>query len=143
MIKQSLLSLAIVITALAMPAASEQKQYYCSGAECSQPLTKETASERLREAYDRYILIKVCHEVRQGYLITWINDAELARARNAVSRVETDARAKNPDLDVAVIWAESNAKAAATLYRDFCQIRLRELERQGYASSPREVQKDF
>src|SRR3954470_19743043 len=53
----------------------------------------------LRTAYARYILVKRCHETRQGYAAVYISDIELARARNAIRRLEEMLIAKEPSMN--------------------------------------------
>lgn len=50
--------------------------------------TLETAKSVLLLGYDYYVRVQACHTVRQGYLVVWINDVEMDRARRAVKALE-------------------------------------------------------
>ena len=105
---------------------------------------KEANSRFLLEAYTRYIIVKVCNEQRQGYLVNWINNAELDRARTTTKNIELDALDRDPDLDSAAIWSTANSDARGTrLYRDSCQLGFQNLEQQGYDVRLDVIKKDF
>ena len=53
---------------------------------------------RLFRAYARYIYLQFCNQVRQGYLLVHITDAELERAHIVTKAIETAALAEKSDL---------------------------------------------
>jgi hypothetical protein len=66
-------------------------------------------------AYKLYAHVQFCHQVRQGYMVVWINEVELERARQAAKAVEKVALSENPDLDTDTLWRK--AKEAAKGFR--------------------------
>lgn len=103
----------------------------------------------LRTSYANYIFIKRCYDDRQGYLMVYISDPELARARHAVSRIEEKLK---PDLPPSVttdsLWSEANAlidKQRMPLVQPFCQTKLRSLEQTHRSLIPEDdrTPKDF
>jgi len=48
-------------------------------------------------AYKLYSHVQFCNEVRQGYMVVWINEVELERARQATKAIEKVALAENPE----------------------------------------------
>ena len=59
---------------------------------------------RLRRAYHRYLYVTACHQARQGYLVVWINDVEMERARSAVSRIEREVVTQDPKIRPSAEW---------------------------------------
>jgi hypothetical protein len=70
---------------------------------------------QLLMAYKLYSHVQFCNEVRQGYMVVWINEVELERARQATKAIEKVALAENPDLDTDALWRK--AKEAAKGFR--------------------------
>ena len=54
--------------------------------------------DKLYEAYRKYIYVKYCNETRQGYLVVWVNEVELDRARTRVKAIEDDVKAEKPQI---------------------------------------------
>ncbi|PZO77304.1 MAG: hypothetical protein DI629_14975 [Mesorhizobium amorphae] len=61
----------------------------------------------LAGAYSNYIMVRNCHESREGYAIVYVSDQEMERSRDAVQKIEAAIKAANPDLDTDRIWAEA------------------------------------
>src|SRR5262249_2524806 len=59
----------------------------------------ETAGESAFMAYKLYSHVQFCNQVRQGYMVVWINEVELERARQAAKAIEKVELAENPALD--------------------------------------------
>jgi len=70
---------------------------------------KRVAELRLRtdllDAYGMYKLISYCYEKREGYLIVFINDIELDKARKQVKAIEKTITSKI-ELDTDEVWEE-------------------------------------
>jgi hypothetical protein len=101
---------------------------------------------RLLAGYKRYALVKFCNEVRQGYLMVYVNDIELARARTAVKVIEDDAVREDSNLDTDAIWRRANAEMKGRYAEQYqCQRGLNELLQQSAAIHPENsiIQKDF
>jgi hypothetical protein len=53
---------------------------------------------RLRFAYWNYMNVSACYRERQGYFLVLINDIQMKRARDAVSRIEQDVLKEDPTI---------------------------------------------
>ena len=52
----------------------------------------------LGNAYRVYAFVKYCNKIREGYLIVYVNDVELDRAREKIKAIEAPFVAANPGL---------------------------------------------
>jgi len=97
---------------------------------------------RLLTGYRRYAYIKYCNEVRQGYVVVYINEVELDRARVAVKAIEDDALREDRSLDTNAIWNMA-LKELGGKYVDRvpCQMELNALLEQN--PRPGTLEKDF
>lgn len=104
---------------------------------------KEGRLQSLYSAYRLYAIVQQCHKVRQGYVLVYINDVEMERARTAVKYIEDSAMPEIEDVPTKSIWdkAVQNIKGAV-LIRDVCQMRLQELLQRA-PQTALEPQKDF
>ena len=60
----------------------------------------------LDQEYSEYIVVKRCHEAREGYAAIHIFDPEMARAKNAIQRLESVIKLSEMDLDA--LWSKAN-----------------------------------
>jgi hypothetical protein len=88
----------------------------------------------LKGAYAAYSILQLCHQVREGYLATDINDVELQRARTATKAIEQELIAKDPTIDPDKLFAEADKYARnkfsglLTVHRrTYCRSALDEL----------------
>jgi hypothetical protein len=89
----------LIVTSLAMGVALAQD---------------EGPRDRISTAYGQYSFIQLCHQVRQGYAVTNINDDELQRARMAAKAIEKAAIAKDPTINPDKEFAEADELARST-----------------------------
>ena len=68
---------------------------------------------QLKDAYTSYIVVKRCYNSREGYLITYTSDAELSKAKAAVSSLEE--KLKDRDMDLDALWTKANSLADGLL----------------------------
>jgi len=61
--------------------------------------------------YVRYIFLKKCHQARDGYLLIYVSDAEIERARLEVRRIEEAIKEKHPDIPTSDLWAKANRRS--------------------------------
>ena len=106
----------------------------------------------LGNAYVSYIVVKRCHELRQGYLSIFISDPELVQARKAIQRMEKEYAPKLEDVSTDQLWslatkrAETNYGAMLSMLNNnsrggnICQMEMGRLRRM---SPDTEVKKDF
>jgi hypothetical protein len=59
---------------------------------------------RLLNAYRFYFYSAVCNQSREGWLVQWVNDVELARAHDAVKAIEAQAIKDDPSIDTDYVW---------------------------------------
>jgi hypothetical protein len=101
----------------------------------------------LRSAYEQYIFIKKCYDIRQGYLTVNISDPELARAREAVKRIEEKLRPELPSgTTTDELWSKANVSPISyPVVQSACQMVLRSLEQTHGKLVPEDtgVKKDF
>jgi hypothetical protein len=78
-------------------------------AQVSQEKLREWANPEyiLGNAYRAYAYLQVCHQVREGYLLVYINDVELERAHTSIKDIETRMLNQNPNLNVSAIWGRA------------------------------------
>ncbi|MBR0879129.1 flagellar biosynthesis GTPase FlhF [Bradyrhizobium barranii subsp. barranii] len=90
---------------------------------------------RMVNAYAAYIFVRVCHESRDGYLVQYVNDAEMERAEKAVRAAVDKLMTEDPSIDKARAWDDARAYARGTKIAasiEFCQMQLGKL----YSLSP-------
>lgn len=76
---------------------------------------------RLRRAYSQYMYVRSCYRERQGYLVVWINDIEMERARGAVTLIENEVLNEEATIDTAAVWKELAERKPATIYEAQCK----------------------
>jgi hypothetical protein len=88
---------------------------------------------RVLNGYSYYADVKRCHDVRNGYLVQYINDPELERATVAVKAIVEKATAEDTTVDTDVQWQKALAYAnTLPMDRTDCQYWLSQL----FAMSP-------
>jgi hypothetical protein len=101
----------------------------------------------LKKAYGDYKFLRRCREARQGYLAVNISEEELARARQAVQRVEQKLKPQlDPDVDIDELWEQADSIGQPnTIVQAICQFRyssLMQLYNQ-LAPEDKRMEKDF
>lgn len=81
-------------------------------------------------AYAAYIIVRICHESREGYLVQYISDAEMDRAEKAIRTAVDKWTAADPTIDKSLAWDDARKYArglniAASV--EFCQSQLAKL----------------
>ncbi len=90
----------LLVNLIAPPplAAQQSPDHPSTSMAANMPMVKAYSPEqrvrwqRLFDAYRTYVIVKYCSESRKGYLIPWVNDDELDRARRRVKKIEDEAR---------------------------------------------------
>jgi hypothetical protein len=83
---------------------------------------------RMFRAYNLYVRVKFCNEARQGYLIQYVNDAELDRATIAVKAIVRKAQEAEPGMDSNEIWEKARRAADGSIAsQSYCQMYLSQL----------------
>lgn len=67
-------------------------------------------AQRLTADYAAFAYVRFCHESREGYLVQYVNDIEMAKARNAIEQIVAQAKKDDPAINTDEAW--SNAMAA-------------------------------
>ena len=79
---------------------------------------------RIYRAYSLYIVVKWCHDVREGYLVRYLNDVELRRAEEAVKAVVQQAEKEvlMAENETDILWdlADQNS-GGVPITLDLCQ----------------------
>jgi hypothetical protein len=68
-------------------------------------------STRLLNDYRFYAHVKWCDDLREGYLVQYINDAELERARQPIGDIVEQTTKDDPSIDTDDNWQQSIAAA--------------------------------
>lgn len=82
---------------------------------------------RLIRAYAHYVVVKQCHEQRDGYVAVYINDIEMERAREAMGVLEKTVLAGDPSLPTAEMWAKVSSTVRVDFYKGHPWSQIREL----------------
>jgi hypothetical protein len=94
-------------------------------------------------AYVAYSTLQMCHQAREGYLVTDINDVELERARTVTKAIEKEALAIDPTLeqDLDRMFADADKSARSRFSniikphrREYCRSALTSLLRESPVS---------
>jgi hypothetical protein len=62
---------------------------------------------RLLNAYRMFAYARLCNEVRQGYLVTYVNDIELERARNAIRAIAAQIKKEDSSINTDDTWHQA------------------------------------
>jgi hypothetical protein len=82
---------------------------------------------QLRLAYYRYAYIRACYKIRLGYLAVWINEVELQRAKDTVTRREATLLGQDQTIDTAAEWSLVQAKMPQWYYEHECRRHYNDL----------------
>jgi len=96
-------------------------------AAAAQAIEMSKPINRLRTAYQEYLYIRSCYQVREGYLVVWINDVEMERARQAVTRLEKEILKEDSTLNTDEVWRE--IRTPSMVYEPNCKLMYSELIR--------------
>jgi hypothetical protein len=76
------------------------------------------------DVYRSWIYVSLCNQVRAGYMLVYVNDVELERARAAVKAVEKKFQVDDPKLDIAQLWKAASEPTSMPVTQDQCQRTL-------------------
>jgi hypothetical protein len=93
-----------------------------------QPRIANLPVNRLLRGYQLYAHVKFCKVAREGYLVQYVTDAEMARAEKAIRSIATQATKDDTTINTDDVWKQ----AAKTLHDkeasvSFCQQSLAQL----------------
>jgi hypothetical protein len=54
--------------------------------------------QQLLQLYEKWVYVSTCNQAREGYLVQYVNDVELARAQRGVQGAERALLKRNPSL---------------------------------------------
>ncbi|TCN32482.1 hypothetical protein [Sinorhizobium americanum] len=110
--------------------------------------------DKLRDVYERYMLVRACYESRKGNLMTYLDEPQMDRARNAIKDIERKLT-QGSNIDKESVWGEAQkeVKESADLMtssssafnkemKDLCSMIYSSVISQGGAQS-RVIEKDF
>jgi hypothetical protein len=87
-----------------------------------------TSKAALMSAYRVYAVLKSCNVTRQGYLVTYVNDIELGRAREKITLIEAPYLVENKNLNTDALYAEAAKSVMGFIIdRQICQFSLTQL----------------
>ena len=99
-----------------------QEEAARQAAEAAKPIN------RLYRGYQYYAHIKFCNEVREGYLVKYVNDVELERAEIAIKAIVAQTTKEDAAIDTDDVWKKA-LKAVVGQYAeaDVCKNSLVQL----------------
>jgi hypothetical protein len=74
---------------------------------------------RLLSVYANYVIVKQCHDQRDGYIAVYINDTEIERAREAMGVIEKAILAEDPSLPATEMWAKVSSEVRVQFYAGY------------------------
>jgi hypothetical protein len=92
----------------AAEAKQQRQEQIIREAEARQAQAEQNARDRVQQAYSAYIMTKWCYETRDGYLLKWINDAELQRAETAIRAVVNKWQNQYQNMDTDSLWQQAD-----------------------------------
>jgi hypothetical protein len=85
-------------------------------------------TNRLFNSYRLYAYVKFCNDVRQGYLVQYINDLELDRADKAIKAVVAQITKEDTSINTDDIWEKALRSLAGRYAEDaVCRNALNQL----------------
>jgi hypothetical protein len=91
---------------------------------------------RLLTGYRLYNYVSICNQVREGYLVKYVNDIELERARQVVKGIADKATQDDPSINTDDVWAKAQKNPIAPqVNENICHTSLVQL----INSSPKPV----
>jgi hypothetical protein len=96
-------------------------------AQIRQGIEEAKPVNQLRAAYYRYSYIQNCYNIRLGYLAVWINDVELQKAKEAVTRREKMLLEQDRTLDTTAVWNAVQTNKPRLYYEHECRQHYRDL----------------
>lgn len=64
---------------------------------------------RLLNGYMAFGYVRFCHESREGYLVQYVNGAELQKAERAVKAIVAQTTKEDPSLNTDRVWQEAQS----------------------------------
>jgi hypothetical protein len=83
---------------------------------------------RVINAYSLYARVAFCNEVREGYMLQYVNDPEFYRAKIAIKAIVAAALKEDPSLNTDDLW-NKDRQAAGGFHasQSYCQLALNQL----------------
>jgi tetratricopeptide (TPR) repeat protein len=90
---------------------------------------KMDGGAQLFELYEKWVYVSVCNQAREGYLLQYVNDVELDRARRGVQGAERELLKRHSSLAERKdqIWQEASRRKSVSVYPELCKARAAEL----------------
>lgn len=84
-----------------------------AAAEAKRQAYDESPEGRLLHAYQYFQVISVCHEIRNGYAVKFINDTEYAQLKTKMKNIETKLKVGVPGKSTDQLWQEAEKENRA------------------------------
>ena len=93
------------------PADARQAEKAASSRSTS---NRSGAEDKLKAAYQSYMFVRTCYDLRADSIPTYINSEQMEKAKRAASVIEKETLAKQPTIDKDAVWrlAEAEMKTA-------------------------------
>jgi hypothetical protein len=85
-------------------------------------------ANRVITAYKLYTLVKYCNQIREGYLLKYVNDVEMERAETVIRAIVNKAKSEDPSIDTDKLWsAAQQAANGQTTSQSYCGMYYQQL----------------
>jgi hypothetical protein len=83
---------------------------------------------QVRQAYTAYIFVRWCHEIREGYMVKYVNDVEMDRAETAIRAIVQKWKVQEPNMNTDQLWQQADQRVVGKpINLDTCHYGLRTL----------------
>jgi len=85
-------------------------------------------SSRIVNAYRLYTMVKYCNQVREGYLVKYVNDVEMERAEVVIRAIVNKAKSEDPSVDTDKLWSQAQqATNGQMASQSYCEMYYNQL----------------
>ena len=87
-------------------------------AQAAEPATDQATlslerANRVSLGYRKYIWIQYCYQIREGYLLKYVNDIQLQRSAIIIKAIVDKAKQEEPSLDTDKLWNKERKETEA------------------------------
>jgi hypothetical protein len=83
---------------------------------------------QVRKAYSLYIMLRWCHELREGYAVQYVNDVEMQRVETSLAAILKRQKEKEPGMDTDALWQQADQSTnGKPIIQGACRMWLQQL----------------
>jgi membrane protein involved in colicin uptake len=111
----------------AAQAEAQARQEAARKAEIEAAREAARPQNKVLKAYSAYLMVKWCHDWREGHWVQYINDVELRRAEAAVKAIVTKLQREDPSMSLDQLWQRAEEAAGQPINDISCHAWYRDL----------------